>query len=87
MAKSILFYDNCDVYVHNNDIEIHGFDKNATFEEIIDKAIQNKCIIITKNGNGKWYLKGFDKDYVITKEKLEKNVGKYPRRKCWLIEF
>jgi len=87
MAKSVLFYDDCDVYMNNNDIEIHGYDKNTTFGEMIDKAIENKCIIITKNGKGKWYLKGLDKDYVITKEKLEKNVGKKPRSKCWLIEF
>jgi hypothetical protein len=87
MAKSVLFYDNTDVYINNNDIEIYGYDKNTTFGEMIDKALENKCIIITKNGKGKWYLKGLDKDYVITKEKLEKNVGKTLRSKCWLIEF
>jgi hypothetical protein len=87
MAKSVLFYDDCDVYMNNNDIEIHGYHKNTTFGEMIDKALENKCCVIIKNGKGKWYLKGLDKDYVITKEKLEKNVGKYPRSKCWLIEF
>lgn len=87
MAKSITFYDDCDVYFGENDIECYGYDKNITFGEIVDKAIEHKCNVIIKNGKGKWYLKGLDKDYNISKEKIEKNVGNYPRRKCWLIEF
>lgn len=87
MAKSIILYNDCEVYIRENNIEWYGYDKNTTFGEMIDKAIENKCIIITKNGNGKWYLKGLGKDYTISKENLEKNLGKYPRKKCWLIEF
>jgi hypothetical protein len=84
---SILQYEACDVYIGQNDIERLGYAKNITFEEMVDKAINNKCIIITKNGGGKWYLKGLNKKYVDSKEKIEKNVGKYPRIKCWLIEM
>jgi hypothetical protein len=87
MAKSIILYNDCEAYIRENNIELYGYDKNTTFGEMIDKAIENKCIIITKNGNGKWYLKGLGKDYTVSKEKLEKTVGKYPRKKCWLIEF
>lgn len=87
MFKSIKLYNDCDVYRNQNNIQPYGFNKNMTFGEIIDKAIEYKCFIIIKNGKGKWYLKGIDKDYMISKQKIEENVGKYPRRKCWLVEF
>jgi hypothetical protein len=87
MAKSIRLYNDCDVYIRGNNIEWYGYDKNTTFGEMVDKATEHKCNVITKNGNGKWYLKGLGKDYTTSKERIEKNVGKYPRLKCWLIEF
>ena len=80
-------YNNCDVYIRGNNIEWNGYDKNTTFEEMLEKAKEHRCCIITKNGRGKWYLKGLGKDYTSSREKLEKNLGKYPRIKCWLIEF
>lgn len=87
MIKSIKLYDNCDVYMHKNDVERYGYDKNTTFGEMINKAIEHNCFIIVKNGNGKWYLKGLHKDYNASKEKLELNIGKYTRVKVWLLEF
>ena len=87
MAKSIKMYNDCDIYGGGTNIEWYGYDKNTTFGEMMDKAINNKCRIIIKNGNGKWYLKGVDKDYATLKEKIKENIGKYPRRKCWLIKF
>jgi hypothetical protein len=87
MAKSIIFYEDCDVYHGDNNIERLGFDKTTSFGSMIDKAIEHKCNIIIKNGNGKWYLKGLDKDPAVSKERIESNLGKYPRVKCWLIEF
>jgi len=87
MAKSVIMYSDCDVYIRQNNIEWYGYDKNITFGEMINKALEHKCSIITKNGNGKWYLKGQGKDYRVSKEKLEKNMGKFPRIKCWLVEF
>ena len=87
MIKSIKFYEDCDVYILDNSVEKYGFDKNESFGEMINKAIEHKCNVITKNGNGKWYLKGQDKVYSTSKEKIEKNVGKYPRMKTWLLEF
>ena len=87
MAKSIQMYSDTDVYIRGNVVEWYGYDKDTTFEEMINKAIENKCTVITKNGGGKWYLKGLGKDYQSSKEKIEKNVGKYPRIKVWLLEF
>ena len=85
--KSIKLYNDCDVYICGNSIEWYGYDKTTSFGEMVDKAIEHNCNIITKNGNGKWYLKGLDKDYNLSKEKIEKNVGKYPRLKVLLLEF
>ena len=87
MARSIKQYDDCDVYIRGNDIEWYGYDKTASFGEMINKAIEHKCNVLTKNGNGKWYLKGYGKDYEATKSKIEQNVGRFPRLKVWLIEF
>ena len=87
MATTIQMYTDCDVYIRGNNIEWYGYDKNTTFGEMIDNAIEHKCNVITKNGNGKWYLKGLDKDYLETKEKIEANVGRFPRIKCWLVKF
>ena len=64
-------YTNTDVYIRGNDVEWYGFDKNTTLGEMIDKAIEHKCTVITKNGGGKWYLKGLGKDYHFSKEKIE----------------
>lgn len=87
MASSIRFYNDCDVYIRGNDIEYYGYPPTTTFGEMVDKAIEHNCSIITKNGNGKWYLKGLGKDYHVSKEKIERNVGRFPRLKVWLIEF
>jgi hypothetical protein len=86
-VQRITQYIDCDVYIGGNNIEWLGYDKNTTFGEMVNKAIEHKCTIITKNGGGKWYLKGLDKNYAESKEKIEKNMGKYPRIICWLIEY
>lgn len=86
-VKSIKIYENCDVYVMGNDVQQLGFAKETTFGEMIDKATENNCAIITKNGGGKWYLKGQGKDYTETLLKIEENAGKFPRIKVWLIEY
>jgi hypothetical protein len=87
MPKSITRFNECDVYICGNDVEWYGFDKNSSLGEMIDKAIENKCTVITKNGNGKWYLKGIGKEHADTMEKVEKNVGKYPRLTVWVLEY
>ena len=87
MAKSIKLYEDCDVYIRQQNIEWYGYDKNLSFGEMLDKAILYKCNILTKNGNGKWYLKGLGKDYKTSEEKCIKNAGKTKRIKCWLIDF
>ena len=85
--KSIKQYENCDIYIRQNNVQLLGFDNTKTLEEMIEIARQNKCIIIAKNGGGKWYLKGQGKNYNTTEEKIATKIGKFPRIKCWLLEF
>ena len=89
LIKNIQMFNDCDVYIMKNEVEHLGFDKNKSFGEMIDLAILNKCTVITKNGSGKWYLKGQEKNYAETLVKIKANagVGKFPRIKCWLIEY
>jgi hypothetical protein len=55
---------------------------------MIDLAISNNCKIIIKNGyNGKWYLKGKDKDIDYLKIKINENIGNSREGVyCYLIE-
>ena len=87
MIRSIRLYDNCDILLFKNDVEWLGFDAQTSFGEMINLAMQNNCKVIVKNGKGKWYLKGSGYPYDMLKNKMEENVGKYPRLKCWLIEY
>jgi hypothetical protein len=86
--NKITKYDNCDILRNQNDIEYYGFDKNKTLGEMIDLAINNKCKIIIKGGlNGKWYLKGKDRDVDFLKLKINKNTGNHRNGiSCYLIE-
>lgn len=88
MLQSMNMYNACD-YGGVNRVESLGFDKEKTFYEILAIATENKCSIIIKDGNGKWYLKAQNvADYDSLKEKIEENVGKSPAsRKCWLLKF
>ena len=75
---AITRYDNCDILIHQADIERLGFDKTKTEEEMVQLAIEHGCKVITRNGNkGKWYLKGKGRTIDSLKEKLDKNMGKY----------
>lgn len=78
--------ENTDIYMGQNNVQDLGFDKKKSFGEMIDIAIAHNCFIIIKNGKGKWYLKGQKKNFDETMVKLEKNIGKYPRRKCWILQ-
>lgn len=55
---------------------------------MIDLAINNYCKIIIKAGyNGKWYLKGKDKDIELLKLKINENIGNSRDGVCcYLIE-
>ena len=84
--NKITKYDNCDLL--SPDINKYGFDKTLTLGQMIDMALIHNCPIIVKGGyNGKWYLKGLDKDIDYLKSKINENIGKYiDGRTCYLIE-
>ncbi len=84
----IIKYDNCDILINQNDVDHYGFDKTKTFGEILDLAIMTNCRIIIKAGyNGKWYLKGQNKDIEFLKNKIDQNIGKSRDGVCcYLIE-
>ena len=48
-----LYCTGCDGWKHIT----KGYDKDYKLEHIIKLAIKNDCRVITKNGNGKWYIK------------------------------
>ncbi len=55
---------------------------------MVDLAIVNNCNIIIKNGyNGKWYLKGKNKETNFLKIKINENIGNGRDGViCYLIE-
>ncbi len=70
-------FSKCDILLHQNDVEWHGFEKTKTEGEMIDLAVKNECPIIIKNGiNGKWYLKGKGKPIEYLKSKIDERLGK-----------
>lgn len=87
MITLIQCYEDCDIFIGGNNIEWLGYAKETTFGQMIDLAMEHKCCVLTKNGGGKWYLKGLHKTYEEAKEKAEQNVGNYPRIKVWLIQL
>lgn len=78
-------YQNCDIWIHKNDVERLGFEKTLSFEEIKELALIYGCPIIVKYGKGKWYLKGRGKNFDEILQTVEKNIGKYPRRILYFI--
>jgi len=70
-----------------NAVEHYGYPADTTFGEMVNLAIANKCTAITKNGGGKWYLKGQGKEYEETRSKAEEAEGETPRKKVWVIKF
>ena len=84
---SIERYDQCDIYVMQNDVEWYGIAAETSFGEMVDKAQQNNCTVITKNGGGKWYLKAQGKPYTEAKSKAEEASGKTPRVKAWILRY
>jgi hypothetical protein len=86
--NKITKFENCDILIGNNNVERLGFDKTKTLGEMIDLAIIYNCPIIIKGGNnGKWYLKGKDKDINFLKLKINQNIGQHRDGVCcYLIE-
>jgi hypothetical protein len=86
-----IYYPGCDGW-KNNIPEFHnGLDKNLGFIEVLKKAKELNCILVTKNGNGKWYIKAkkAHNKYHIVKEKLDKLLIKEKRadknNHCYLL--
>jgi len=78
----VMTYKATDVYRNKNDVSQLGFDKNKSYDEMLELAVKNKCCVMVKDGSGKWYLKGQDMDFETVKQKVEdatKNV--VPRHK------
>ena len=55
---------------------------------MIDNAINNDCKIIIKNGyNGKWYLKGKNKEIEDLRLKINENINNHRNGVCcYLLE-
>ena len=88
-ANKMTRFSNCDILLHNNDVEVHGFEKTKHIDEMELLAVKNDCRIIIKNGtNGKWYLKGKGKPIEYLKSKIDERLGKSRDGVyCYLLEF
>ena len=82
---SIERFDDCDIYIRQNEVEAYGYPAETTFGEMVDKALANNCVAITKNGGGKWYLKALGQPYNTVNAKATEAAGKFPRMKTWVI--
>ena len=71
--SKITRYSNCDILIGTND---YIYPSTTTEGEIIDLAIQHGCLIIAKNGGGKWYLKGKGRKINDLKKSIDRNLKK-----------
>jgi hypothetical protein len=77
--KQITKFEKCGILIHKNNVETNGFDKNTSFEEIINIAKNGLC--------GKWYLKGQNMDVSFLKTKITESIGSSRSGVCcYLIE-
>jgi hypothetical protein len=81
-------YNNCDILKNQNDVEQYGFNKDNTLGQMIDLAILHRCPIIIKSGiNGKWYLKGKNRELEWLRIKINENINMHRNGvDCYLIE-
>lgn len=82
--RQITKYEKCDILKHQNDVSIHRFHKDTSLGEMINLALINNCKIIVKNG--KYYLKGKDKDVSFLRAKIEECMGSRDGVCCYFIE-
>ena len=69
-------FNNCDILVNWSESK-DGLSKNFSQYDIINKAILGGYKIVVKHGvNGKWYLKGKEREIGDLKEKINANMGK-----------
>jgi hypothetical protein len=71
IIKSIKLFENKCVGQRDNEVEPKGFPASLSFTDILKIAIDNKCNVMVRCGQGKWYLK--KKNYKETKMKLISN--------------
>jgi hypothetical protein len=79
-------YTDCDILIGDkyNNVNPKGFPATKTFEEMVVMAMKHKCPILVRNGEGKWYLKGQNRDLNDLAERIQANAPKH-RRTLWLI--
>lgn len=68
---SYVTYSNTDVY---GGMENHVLPRETEFNNVVLEAARRGCIVIVRKGTGQWYLKGYGKDYIDTKQRIETNL-------------
>lgn len=82
----LTLYENCDIFVGQNDVEPKGFDADKTLGEMLDLALCYKCPVIVKNGKGKWYLKCNGRSIDQIEHSIKHNKP-MPRRTLYLVKL
>jgi len=77
-------YENCDIFIGQNDVEVLGFSADKTLGEMLDLAMHHKCPVIVKNGKGKWYLKCNGRSITEIEHSIRQNKPS-PRRTLYLV--
>ncbi len=84
--KQITRFSDCGDF-WGNSVEKNGFDKMLSFCQILEIALRHKCTVITKNGGGKWYIKGENKPFDDSVKKAIQHEGKHPGQITWVIKY
>ena len=83
---SIEKYHNCEIFHNVCDIQPKGFSREISRKDILNIAISNRCPIVVKDDEGKWYLKGTDRQEDFLRNKiLKSNPEKWKRYVLYFI--
>jgi len=63
-----------------------GYSKEASYEEILNLALTEKCNVIVKHGKGKWYLKKVN-DEVISSNIASSSLYELAGRELYYIKY
>lgn len=87
------YYKGCDTHKSNIPEFPKGLDKNKSLDEVIKIAKKLNCHIITKNGNGKWYIKAknscneYNKLHNMLDIKYINKKENDKRNHCYLLKY